>query len=85
MAPIGSADFDFPCTRTVVTPGAAPDVGLDEEDFCVENDKRVDDREDWGVVDVVVVTVPDEGRIGSEELDEVVIDDEGRVASLTMK
>lgn len=78
MEPIGSSDFDFPCTKTVATPGVAPDVGLDEEDPCVaENDEEGDDKEDCDVVDEVLAVVG--------ELDEVVRDDEGRIALLTKK
>jgi hypothetical protein len=37
MGPIGSSDFEFPCTKTVTvaTPGTVPDVGLNEEDCDV--------------------------------------------------
>jgi hypothetical protein len=84
MGPIGgSPDFDCSCTRTVATPGVASDVGLKEDD----TDEEGDDREDRGVVNVVVpvIVLVEEGVDPEEELNEVVSDDEGRVASLTIK
>jgi len=64
MGPIGRFESDFPCTKTVTTPGAA-DVGLNEEDVrventdekpegsCVENDEKDTVANAVGGVDVV--------------------------------
>ena len=64
IGPIGSG-IVFPCTKSVATPGVAPDVGLDEEDSSVESDEEDsveydeegDNTEVLGVVDGVVVVV----------------------------
>jgi hypothetical protein len=79
MGPIGSFDSAFPCTKTVATPGVAPNVGLDEEDSSVENDEAGDNTEDCGVVNEVVVV---ELRNEAVRADEGTL---GRVPSLTIK
>lgn len=56
MGPIGTFESDFPCTKTVTTPGAAADVGLNEEDFRVEEDSSVNNIDEGGSCD--------EGRVG---------------------
>jgi len=74
IGPIGSFECDFLCTKTVTTswPGAA-DVGLDEEDFCVENDE--------GDSCVENAVANDKGEV--DVLDEILVEelrDKGAVA-----
>lgn len=95
MGPIGSFGIFFPYTKSVASPGVAPDVGLNEENSGVENDEEDSveyDKEDsveydkegdstrvFGVVDGVVVVEP---------RNEVVRDSEGslgRVLSSIIK
>ena len=83
MGPIGSSSIVFPCTKSVVTPGVAPNVGLDEED-TIEYDEEGDNTGEFGVVDGVVVA---ELR-NVVRNKEAVRDDEGtlwRLPSLTIK
>ena len=69
MGPIGSFESDFPCTKTVTTPGAA-DVGIN---VCVENDEEkstVKVKIDVVGSGVDIVMVPVAGRKVLDVVDE---------------
>ena len=90
MGPIGSSDFEFSCTKTVTvaTPGAAPDMELDEEDSCVEddeedsrvgNDEEVenDEEPEDSCVDEENPCVENHKKVETGEMDWEVVDEVG--------